>query len=1494
MTTADTIRLDQLDSRIRSVWMRGQVLHLLNGALAVARWAIPLFLLGVFIDWMTYMPTIGRVVILVTLVGVSLSRGWFCGWRFLRPFDAVRTALQLEAHYGEFKSLLVSAIQLRGDAGTNARSSSLSQHTCRLAEAAAADVKPGHAVPFKPLQRPAVIVAVFVGVIALFGIVNGPFLAAGVTRIFTPWLAAEYPTNTQITLGQDEMIIKEGDAAQITARLDGVIPNQATIYVRTGEGRARAVDLEVVDGVCLYPIASASRDFTYRIKAGDDRTAWHEVRVVAAPRLEDVRVTLDYPEYLQREAESIDALTLTVPEGTGLSWQLKLDRPIQSAAFIRDGQPPIELKVGPDGKTVVLAEDVLASQGYQFEWVDKAHGYRFTSPRYFLQVAADQPPRVELTKPATNLVAMVGRPMPLAARVQDDHGIGNAKVAYRVNQFDEKEVGLPAQLQSGQGEQAIEWDYRQTLPDLQIGDTVSFVVSVSDRYPGEQGPHVMRTETRRITFLSKEQYLAQIEKQRDRLLSRVQTIYRQQRAAHEVVRTLTPEDQGYLQACQLESIRQAMVRDQLHEIALQMQALLDDLAANNVADAAQGEALESVRTALIRIADEHVAEASSLLRNESSAIVNNTTTDGPVEAAGQVNAAARELAGLVLLRGIDSAQEVYAREARMLAQVQAALRWQILTNTSPEKAETLSAQQADLVRWADDLLTDLQTGMRYERRPLAVLRLVRSIKDLRSTGVIEQMHEASSLIRQQQSEQAAVIQAELTRALLDAEFSVRLSGAYAMILKTRDLIESMVTVQASLQGKSEALSASAFEAQRPEIAKVQTVLRKQLLTMLLPTVPAPRAALFDETLPQAPPIDALLKQADEAMKQALVQLNKDDAQAVAGHQLKAKESLAVLLLAVDRWAVDLGVQSQGLSTLVAASSERMSRLEDFEALTIGLLEKTDLAAADEKKVDTLADSQLNLADELADYIDGLEQQNQTEQDQDLPPLLSRLNAAEKALNAAVQSLKDNDADQAIADQEQAADALAEAYTIVVAQNERLALLQGLLMFQRSVGFASGYMADIVAEQRDLLEATEAVEPEAMPALLPRFAHMRACMEDVAPLLDLVAGRLDVGTPLVFAKTDFEDAMVSLETGDQFDAIDAQDVAAESLAKVQVLVEEIKTQAGYVAEIVNFLHTSDADAGMIAYQQDKLRRDLIAFDQQDLQRFIEAQQDLLAQAMQQDKERIAAAGNPKLVPVYDRLVDPTVPTTPQPVFSDPSEAMQEALAALKAGDAAGAADAMELAVAIYAENTDAMLTIIEMLHGLPSVEVISTTGPDVVRLVEVLGLASKHKRLFRQSQGIDVEALSSLAEQQSAIATKLADVSISGQPSSLLATANKQLSDAVVAFASADRSTVAQQQRSADESLRHFIVEQALILDTAIPPAAASDAPATDGPGSDEESAISAGFIADFVSGETPKDNRTEWQVLAERNRAALNQNFARELPLEYRGLLKNYYERVAK
>ena len=1473
MTSVPFNRLEKLDTRLRNAWYRSQILHLVAGGLAFFSWAIPLFLSGIFVDWMTYMPAAGRVGIVAFILGVSLYRAWRCGWCKLQFFDAVAVALKLESHHGELNSLLVSAVQLRNQSLGSGGTSQMRDHTCQLAELSASGLRIDQAVPFTPLRRSVSFVSVLVAVVVIVSVVNGPFLAAGFSRFFTPWLNAEYPTYTQISIAPDGLVIKEGESASITARISGAVPRVATIYLQTGEGRSRAIELEVVDGKCTYTIASASRDFTYRIKAGDDRTDWQEARVVPAPRIQNVAVDLKYPAYLEREQESIEALTFTVPEGTGVDWHMVLDRPIQSARFYRDGEVAVDLDIGPDNQTIAFTADVSASKGYHFVWVDKGHGFEFTSPRYFLQVAADQPPRIELISPSANLVAMVGRPLKITARVQDDHGVGSAAVVYRVNQRDEVSIKLDGAVGSGQGEQAINWDYRKSEPDLQVGDMVSFAVEVSDRYPKPLGPHVVRSETRRITLLSRDQYLEQVEKQKDRLLSRVQSIYRQQRSAHKVVRTLEPSAEGYAQACQLEAIRQEMVRQQLKGIAGQLHVLLGDLAANDVSDVAEADSLEALRLALVGIADTPIAEAASRLREQSGAAALSEAS-GPQAASSAVNTAARDLGALVMQRGIDAAQEVYAREARMLAETQAMLRWECIALEAGADASGLAMRQTELAAWTTKLIADLQAAMRYQQRPLAVLRLIRSVKNLRDADTVERMEATQQMIVHGQLEKAAATQADLMRMLLDGEFSVRLSGAYSILLETRELLRSLGATQSQLRIRSTDLSGTEFKAQRESMLPLQQSLHKQLVTMLLPTVPAPRSQLFDDRLPKIPPVDLLVAKAGDAMAETLLKLREGDQVAVVRQQRTAEETLAELSLLVDNWSVEIGLRTQGLGTVVATSSSRMSSVEDYEARIIGYLEKTDLAAADEKPVQGIAESQQTLIDELDGFVASLKNRDQTDPDPDLPPFLNQLQQAEDYLQQSVQALQENDADSGIAFQEQAADALANAFEIVVAQNERLSLLQDLLLFQRSVGFASGYMEDIVAEQRDLLKLTEASQMEAMNPVMPQFRNMLRCLEDVSPLLDMVAARLDVGTPLAFAQTDFEDAIAAIEAGDKFDAVDAQDVAAESLSEVKTMVSDIRKQTGYVAEIVAFLHESVSEAAMLQFRQDDLRTRTSKTDLGGMPRILEMQQKLLAEAQVSSRKLFSATGMPSL--------------------NEPVDVMQEVMDALQETDGATAAETMELVSAIYAENAESLLAVITMLHGLPSIEIVADSDPALVRLVDALALASEQKKLLRQMPDADEDLLEQLASQQSKLAEQLNEISDQGAPHSLLAEAAGQLSDSVKMFEDSDRVGVIRHQKIADEKLRHFIIDQALILETAAPVAAASEGDADSGEGSDSESAVSAGFISDFVSGETAKDKRSEWKVLGDRNRAALNQNFARELPLEYRALLKNYYERVAK
>lgn len=1454
---------------LETVWGRTQKKHLYAGLLAVCVWAIPIFLIGVLVDRHAFLPAAGRWGILLVLLAVSFYQAWRRGWRHLRRFDPMRSALQIENHQCELDSLLVTAVQFRDSGATPGTSSSLWQATLRKADEASKSLRVAEIVNFAALKRPLRLAALLALVIGVFAAINAPFLAAGLARIFAPWTTVSYPTKTRIQIGERTLILKEGDAAKIEARLSGVVPEVAEFELVTGEGRPKEIDIEVLDGVGTYAIASASRDFRYRIKAGDARSDWHDVRVIPAPRIDDVKVVLEYPAYLEMPAETVEALTLTVPEGTRVKWQLTLDQPIRKAVLNRDGQDPLELKIGGDGRGLVIEELVQASRGYSFSWVDKKHGFEFTSPRYHMQVASDQAPRVELVSPESNVSAMLGRQLDLIVRAQDDHGIGSATITHRVNLRPEKTVPLPTPLRNGEGEQKVGWDYRKELTDLKIGDTVSFVVEVGDRYPA---PHLARTEMRRITFLSREDYLAQIEKKLDRMLSRVRAIYRQERAAHALVRGLDATGGIFSQTCQLEAIRQEMLREQLKGTAVEVRELLADLSANNISDAVENESLKQVCAGLDRVADGHIAQAANLLREQAGA-AGKDTAKGLAAADAMVNKAARELGGLVMQRGIDAAREVFALETQMLAREQATLRLRAIemaTAPSDEAVESLSGHQEEVAAWTDALLKDLAKGMRYDKRPLAVLDLTRRMKEIHGAQTQSNMMDAAALTRKKDFAPAAEKQAAIIKPLLKAEFSVRTGAEYSAIVDTRELLVSLLDQQAKLRAECEAMTAEQFGAERAEIAARQMAIRKPLLEALVPSIPAARTSLFDEAMPIIPPVDALRAAAEKSMGESLAGIQAGAKEAAVAKQQASERSLAELSEIVTKWSADLAMRTQGLTSLVSTAINRGSRIEESETRQIGLLEQSEEAALDEKPTKALAEAQRLLADDMIAFKKELLAQDMANPDKDVPPLVDLIEIAATAMTKAAAALESEKAEDALAVQEEASAALALAKELVVAQGARLALLQDILSFRRAVGSANQSMLDIVNEQKDLIKATEDSDEDALEALMPTMKNMLQCLTDVAPLLDLVAGRMDAGSALLFAASDTEDALAALEDGDQEDSLDAQEVAAESLAKVQVLVQAVTEQTTYLAEIVEFLHQSLAAGALMESGQREILQLLEAAPAEVMKR-------------QKDLQKIAESyglGLARATGIAD--------------YSKAGQLMAEAVRFGEAGDNSASAGQMKLAEAALKGNADQLLLVIGVLHGLSTIEVLSTSPPELAELLEALTLASDQRQIYRQARFGKNEELPGLASRQQKLEPRYTKLNQKEAPHPQLVMAQEQALQATAALLASARGQALPALTTNDESLRHFIVAQAILLNTAVPPASSSDSLVITDAESTDLSMSLANAVSDFVSGEAPKDKRTEWETLGTRNRAALNQNFARELPLEFRGMLKDYYEKVAK
>jgi len=355
-------------------------------------------------------------------------------------------------------------------------------------------------------------------------------------------------------------------------------------------------------------------------------------------------------------------------------------------------------------------------------------------------------------------------------------------------------------------------------------------------------------------------------------MAQVRGIYREERGVHELIRNLNPAADVFLQTCQLEAVRQDLIRDRLGAVRKGIHTLVEDMAANNITDAADSAELVKLGNALQAIADEHVGRAASLLRELAEVTDREGKDRNPLAAIDRVNSSARELGLVVLQLGFAEGAEVMARELHATAQTQAGLRQRTVTGSGGETVGDgeLAKAQTRLAAETDRLLAATPRNKESTSTDaLVAFHLSRMVNQLLRSGTVGKMNEAATLIPGAEGEQAGRLQAEVIAALLRAEFRLRLGAEYEALTKARDLLAAQAAGQKKLREENSALTKEQFSGNQAVIAASQAALHQQIQLLLMPGIPANRPGLMDPTFPPAPPVDDLLTKADHGLKTAL-------------------------------------------------------------------------------------------------------------------------------------------------------------------------------------------------------------------------------------------------------------------------------------------------------------------------------------------------------------------------------------------------------------------------------------------------------------------------------------------------------------------------------------------------------------------------------------------------------------------------------------------------
>ena len=152
-----------------------------------------------------------------------------------------------------------------------------------------------------------------------------------------------------ITIEPGDVELERGSGLIVLAKFGSDLPSEASLVVQPANAAPERLALvkNLDDPVFGGGIPEVDSDLTYRVEYAGKMTRDFKVTVFEYPRLEQADATLDFPDYTGLAQKKIpDTRRISAVEGTKLSVDFQLNKPVKSAKLVAKDQPEIPLEGG--------------------------------------------------------------------------------------------------------------------------------------------------------------------------------------------------------------------------------------------------------------------------------------------------------------------------------------------------------------------------------------------------------------------------------------------------------------------------------------------------------------------------------------------------------------------------------------------------------------------------------------------------------------------------------------------------------------------------------------------------------------------------------------------------------------------------------------------------------------------------------------------------------------------------------------------------------------------------------------------------------------------------------------------------------------------------------------------------------------------------------------------------------------------------------------------
>ncbi len=479
--TTQTTAPDELRGLLGMIRRRWRLRHVLAGALFLVTLALVLVLVGALVlRQFRFSPESVIATRWTVLSVLVIAAAWWIARPLVRRANDERVALYTEEREPALEGALLGAV----DVATASRGTPqplgghLIAHTVRQLRT----LEVPQRIERVHVRRYAAALA---GALALGVVIlrlTPSDMRHAAALLAAPWKNASAAAPYAVLVEPGDAEVPKGSDVQLKAQLRGFNSAHVIVAIRRGAAtKWEQFPMTVASDSASFELRlfDLAMSADYYVEASGVRSGVFHLRVRELPAVERIDLEYRYPAYSGLGVERVsDGGDIAALIGTRVTVQIKTTLPVRGGRLTLEGDGAIAVTVVND--TLIQATITVRRDGFYRIGLDAQDGTRVAGTiDYAIDAIEDAKPSVTIRKPGRDTRPTSVEELYIEAAADDDYGVANLELVYRVNGGEEKTVPLTKPSTAQREVSASHTIYLEELK-LQPGDVVSYYARATD------------------------------------------------------------------------------------------------------------------------------------------------------------------------------------------------------------------------------------------------------------------------------------------------------------------------------------------------------------------------------------------------------------------------------------------------------------------------------------------------------------------------------------------------------------------------------------------------------------------------------------------------------------------------------------------------------------------------------------------------------------------------------------------------------------------------------------------------------------------------------------------------------------------------------------------------------------------------------------------------------------------------------------------------------